>query len=137
MSYKLRLVKGEDVLVEVPLSLDYWSDEEIIQELRKSRIDSQRFGDLWGILANRRRVRMITHLLHEQNHTASFKDLQDYLNLNPKSIREHAMRLHKSGLLSFPRRGRYHLKIGNSLRLIILNLAFRRILHHFSEENEI
>ena len=131
---KLRLVKGEEVLVEVPLSLDNWRGDDLVRELLEARRDARRLRSFWGVMTNRRRTRMMTHLLRDENHTVSFKEFQDDLGMNPKSIREHAMKLHRCGLLAFPKRGRYRLDRREGLRFMVLNLAFRRILHYLMEE---
>ena len=131
---KLRLVKGEDVLLEVPLSLAAWRKEELIRELPKARRDARRLIDIWFVLRNESRIRMMMHLLRNENHVASFKEFQDELGMNPKCIREHAMILHRCGLLAFPKRGSYRLIRRAGLRFMVLNLAFRRILHFLMEE---
>ena len=134
MSLKLRLVKGEDMLLEVPLSLSDWRKEDLIRELPKARRDARRITDIWFILGNESRIRMMTHLLRNENQIASFKEFQEDLGMNPKSIREHAMMLHRCGLLAFPERGRYRLLRRAGLRFMVLNLAFRRILRYLMEE---
>ena len=136
MAIKLRLVKEEKVLLEVPLSLDMWNEEDLVRELLEARRDASRHLDMWGVLANERRARMMTHLLRDEDNAASFKEFQDELGMNPKSIREHAMMLHRCGLLDCPRRGYYRLLRRPGLRFMVLNLAFRRVLRALMEEEQ-
>jgi len=133
---KLRLVKDEKMLLEVPLSLEGWAEEDLVQELLEARRDASRHRDMWGVLANERRARMMTHLLRDEDHAANFKEFQDELGMNPKSIREHAMTLHRCGLLDCPRRGYYQLIRRPGLRFMVLNLAFRKILRVLTEEEQ-
>ncbi|MCD6263572.1 hypothetical protein J7L60_04095 [Candidatus Bathyarchaeota archaeon] len=134
MSLRLRLVRGEEVLLEVPLSPEEWSEEELVQELFKAGRDAYRFRNFWMVFSNERRLRMMIHLLRDDDHVMHFKEFQEELGMNPKSIREHAMRLHRCGLLAFPRRGCYRLLHRAGLRFMVLNLAFRRIFRFLTEE---
>jgi DNA-binding transcriptional ArsR family regulator len=132
MSVKLRLVEDEQVLLEVSLSPDEWSKEDLMHELTESRRENYH-RDIWGVLANERRTHMMMHLMNDTDHTASFKEFQDELGMNPKSIREHAMVLRRCGLLSYPRRGSYRLQHRAGLRFMVLNVALRRVLRYMME----
>lgn len=136
MSIKLMLVKGEKVLLEVPLSPEKWEEEDLIREFIEAKGDARRHMDMWGVLANERRAQMITHLLRDEDNTANFKEFQDELGMNPKSIREHAMTLHRCGLVEFPSRGYYRLLRRPGLSFMVLNLAFRRVLRALMEEEQ-
>lgn len=133
MSLKLRLVKDEKVLLEVPLSPAEWSKEDLVRELSESRRESYN-RDIWEVLSNERRAHMMMHLMNHSDHTASFKEFQEELGMNPKSIREHAMVLRRCGLLSYPRRGSYRLQQKAGLRFMVLNIALRRVLRYMMED---
>ncbi|MFQ6077056.1 MAG: hypothetical protein ACE5Z5_13160 [Candidatus Bathyarchaeia archaeon] len=136
MALKLRLVKGRRVLCEIPLSPREWSKDELTEELDRTEREFEDFHKLLEAMTNVNRVRMVRCLLEDDDFTMSFKEFMNGLGMNPKVIREHAMKLHRAGFLESPDRGKYRLSELGRFSCMMTGLAFRRILHILKEECE-
>lgn len=136
MALRLRLVKGRRVLCEVPLSPREWSKDELAEELDRVEREFEDFHRVFEAMSNVNRVRMVRCLLEDDDFTVSFKEFMDDLGMNPKVIREHAMKLHQTGFLESPDRGKYRLSELGRFSCMMTALAFRRILNILREECE-
>jgi Mn-dependent DtxR family transcriptional regulator len=96
----------------------------------------EEFSSAIEVFSNRNRMRMITRLLRDKDHTMRFKDFIEKLGMNPKTIREHACKLREAGFLEFPDRGRYRLSEFGCYSALMTGLAFRRMLSVLREECE-
>ena len=128
MGLKLLLVRNGDVLEEIPLSPKEWSREEWVREagrLEEGLVEMRRFFELY---TNENRLRMMRQLLQEDDFMMSFTEFVKGLHMNPKTAREHAMRLMEAGFLECPERGRYRLSLLAQRGGFTAGLALRRII---------
>lgn len=136
MGLKLLLVKDDQILCEVPLSPDDWAKNELEDEFEGFQEELQDYAKVLAAVMNENRVQMLRHLMKEQDSTLSFTDFREDLRLNPKIIREHAMKLKEAGFLESPERGKYRLSERGETSFMTTGLAFRRVLKMLREEYE-
>jgi hypothetical protein len=136
MSLRLLLARDNEILCEIPLSPSDWRKDELEDELDVFRRGIERLFRTYSALLNENRIRMLRTLIEDQDSTLRFKDFMDMLNLNPKIIREHAMRLSEAGFLESPSRGKYHLSPTGRLLFMAAGPAFLRIFNALVEEFE-
>ena len=136
MGYKLLLMRDDQVIWEFQLSSDGTEWKEFHRELEGMHYEMEEVTTAIEAVSNRNRMRMIARLLSDEDHTLRFKDFIEKLGMNPKTIREHACKLHEAGLLEFPDRGRYRLSEFGRYSGIMTGLAFRRMLRVLREECE-
>lgn len=136
MGYKLLLMRDDRVIWQFQLSSDDNEWKEFNRELEEMHREMEEVTSALEAFSNRNRMRMIARLLRDENHTLRFKDFIEKLGMNPKTIREHACKLHEAGLLEFPDRGQYRLSEFGRHSSIMTGLAFRRMLHVLREECE-
>ena len=90
MKLKLQIVRDEEILFEIPLIPMEWSKKQLKNEFRACEEDFQRISKIFDALSNQTRLRMMSRLIEEENHTMSFGDFMRDLNnaekifLNPK-----------------------------------------------------
>jgi DNA-binding transcriptional ArsR family regulator len=131
MSLRLLLMRDSEVLCEVPLTPSHCSKDELEAELDDFR---RRLFKTYSIMLNENRVRMLRSLMEEEDSTLNFKELMEDLKMNPKIIREHAMRLSDAGFLETPARGRYHLSNAGRVLFMVAGPALLRIFDTIIEE---
>ena len=74
------------------------------------------------------RVKMLGRLMENEEFTLSFSDFLNELDMNPKSVREHAVKLIDAGLLGAPKRGKYLLSEEAQAKFILGGLALPKLL---------
>jgi predicted transcriptional regulator len=136
MGYKLLLMRDDRVIWQVQLSSTYEGGKEFNRELEEMHREVGEFTSVMEAFSNRNRMRMIARLLRNKDHTMRFKEFIEKLGMNPKTIREHACKLHEAGFLEFPSRGRYRLSEFGRYSVIMTGLAFRQMLRALREECE-
>ncbi|MEM2093837.1 MAG: winged helix-turn-helix domain-containing protein [Candidatus Bathyarchaeia archaeon] len=133
MKLKLRIMRGEETIFEIPLSFSDWPREHLMDELESTEEEFQRLSRLFATLSNMTRLMMMKRIMEEEDHTASFTDFMRDLNLNPKLVREYTRRLTECGLLEKVGRGRYRCSRSGETSFIMLSLALRRLMESFNE----
>ncbi len=134
MGLKLIIEDEGKVILEVPLSPDDWHRRELMREVDQLRRDARRNVKFYEAFTNANRVRMLHHLLERENHTLTFKEFMTDLGLNPKIIRENAVKLQNIGFVESPGRGEYRLSKRGQLCFMMTVIAMRRMLQTIRED---
>ena len=85
-------------------------------------------------MLNENRIRMLRTLVEDEDSTLSFKEFMDTLEMNPKLIREHTIRLSQAGFLDSPSRGKYHLSRAGRLLFMAAGPALLRVFDTLMKE---
>jgi len=134
MGLKLIIEDEGKVILEVPLSPDDWHRRELVREVDQLRRDARRNVKFYEAFSNDNRVRMLHSLLECENHTLTFKEFMTDLGLNPKTIRENAVKLQNIGFIESPSRGEYRLSKRGQLCFMMTVIAMRRMLQTIRED---
>jgi len=129
---KLLLTRGDDVLFEAPLSLKDWSRDQFEDELASLEEEFRQYSKLFDALSHETRLRMMKHLLEDEDQTVSFVEFVRDLDLNPKIVWENARKLSEGGLLEKVEKGRYRCSEFGRMELM-LSLALRRLMETLEE----
>jgi len=132
-SLKLKLFRGDKVIVEVPLSILDWSKEQLETEFEAFEEDFKRFSCMFEALSNITRIKMMRKLVEEENRTINFAGFMHDLDLNPKTVWENSRKLRDGGFLKKTSRGTYHCSEFGQSAFLILSLILRRILDSIEE----
>ena len=135
MGLKLIIKDEGKTILEIPLSPDDWHRRELIREVDQLRRDARRNVKFYEAFTNANRVRMLHHLLERENHTLTFKEFMTDLDLNPKTIRENAVKLQNIGFIESPSRGEYRLSKRGQLCFMMTVIAMRRMLQTIREDH--
>lgn len=136
MGLKLLLAKDGKILCEIFLSPDDWVKNDLEEEFEDLHKELQNFTRILSVFMNENRLRMLQHLMKEDDLTLSFTDFRDDLRMNPKMIREHTLKLKEVGFLKSPKRGKYKLSKRGEASFMMTSLALRRMLKSLWEECE-
>lgn len=136
MKYKLQLTGNDQVLFEIPLSPADWSKEELDHQFEAVEEDLHRFSKIFDALSHETRLRMMTHLMEDENQTVSFADFMKDLNLNPKIVWENSRKLEEGGFLEKTARGQYSCSDFGQKAFIMMSLALRRMMEYFEQVEE-
>ena len=131
---RLLLERDGEILCEVPLSRSDWLSDELDDELNLFRRRMQVLFRTYSAMLNENRVRMLRTLLQDEDSTLSFKEFMDALKMNPKVVRENALKLSEAGFIESPSRGKYQLSTLGSMLFIVAGPALLRILDTLREE---
>jgi len=134
MGLKLLLEKDGKILLEVPLSPDDWHKKELKREVAHFQREVEDCMKFYEAFTNENRVRMLQRLLEDEDYSLKFNEFKEDLGLNPKIIREHAIKLRDIGFLESPRRGEYRLSKKGLICFMMNGLAMRRMLRMVTEE---
>ena len=137
MTLKLQLVRGDKIVFEMPLSFTDWPKEQLENELDAFQEDFQRFSKIFDALSSETRLMMMKHLIEGEDHTISFADFMQELDLNPKLVWENARKLGECGLLTKVGRGRYRCSEAGETGFIMVGLAFKRLMKTLNEDDEL
>lgn len=132
-SLKLKLLRGDKVIVEVPLSILDWPKEQLETEFEAFEEDFKRFSCMFNALSNMTRIKMMRKLIAEENRTITFAGFMHDLDLNPKTVWENLRKLRDGGFLKKTSRGTYHCSEFGQSAFLILSLILRRILDSIEE----
>jgi DNA-binding transcriptional ArsR family regulator len=136
LGLRLLLARDDEILCEVPLSLDDQDRSELDDEMGILRREMHHLLRTYSALTNRNRIRMLRTLMEDDDLTLSFKELMERLNMNPKIVREHAMRLAEAGFVTSPARGKYQLSSPGQALFMAVGPALLRISEIIREEYE-
>jgi len=125
---KLSLMKGNDVLFEIPLSMEDWSEDNLQDELTSFEQEIERFTRLFDALSHQTRLRMMKRLFEDEDLTLGFSDFMKDLTLNPKIVWESTKKLCDEGLLVKSDNGKYQCSELGQAEFLMLSLALRRLL---------
>jgi len=133
MKLKLRLLKDNKVVFEMPLSMDEWPRDRLESELDSFEQEIGRFTRLFDALSHETRLRMMTRLFGNDDLTLSFADFMRDLDLNPKIVWEGTRKLREGGLLSKSPDGKYRCSDPAVAEFLMLSLALRRLFKAMEE----
>ncbi len=132
-SLKLKLLRGDKVIVEVPLSILDWPKEQLETEFKAFEEDFKRFSCMFNALSNMTRIKMMRKLIADENRTITFTGFMHDLDLNPKTVWENSRKLRDGGFLKKTSRGTYHCSEFGQSAFLILSIILRRILDSIEE----
>jgi DNA-binding transcriptional ArsR family regulator len=133
MKLKLLLKSNGKVLFEMPLSMDEWTKQGLERELAFSEPELERFSKLFDALSHGTRLRMMTHLLGDEDLTLGFGEFMRDLGLNPKTVWESTRKLQEGGLVVRSKDGRYRASEPGAAEFLLLSLALRRLFKAVGE----
>ena len=133
MKLKLQLVRDGEVLFEMPLSPMDWRQEERKVAFQMIEDNFQKLSKLFDALSHETRLRMMMHLVEEEDRTLSFADFMHNLNLNPKIVWENSKKLKEGGLLRKTGRGRYRCSEFGQTAFMMMSLALRQLMETVEE----
>ena len=133
MSLKLKLLRGDKVILEVPLSILDWSKEQIETEFEAFEEDFNRFSCMFEALSNITRIKMMRKLVEEEDRTMNFAGFIHDLDLNPKTVWENSRKLKDGGFLKKTSRGKYQCSEFGQSAFLTLSIVLRRILDSIEE----
>ncbi len=128
MKLKLRLVKDETVIFEMPLTMEEWPKRHLENELASFEQEHEKFAKLFDALSHQTRLRMMTRLFEHDDRTLSFAEFMRDLDLNPKIVWESTRKLAEGGLLIKSADGRYRCSEHGTAEFLMVSLALRRLL---------
>ena len=132
-SLKLKLLRGDKVILEVPLSILDWSKEQIETEFEAFEEDFKKFSCMFEALSNMTRIKMMRKLVEEEDRTVNFAEFIHDLDLNPKTVWENSRKLSDGGFLEKTGRGTYHCSEFGQSAFLTLSIVLRRILDSIEE----
>jgi len=128
MKLRLLLAKNNEVLFEIPLSMEDWPRERLAQELASFEREFDQFSKLFQALSHQTRLRMMKKLFEDEDLTLGFADFMKDLALNPKIVWESTRKLCEGGLLVRSDDGKYRCSELGQAEFLMLSLALRRLL---------
>jgi len=133
---KISLIKGNDVLSEIPLSMEDWPKDNLKDELASVEEEFEKFSRLFDALSHQTRLRMMKRLFEDEDLTLGFTDFMKDLTLNPKIVWESAKKLREGGLLVKSDDGKYHCSELGQAEFLMVSIALRRLLQILTELEE-
>jgi DNA-binding transcriptional ArsR family regulator len=133
MKLKLRLVKDNKVIFEMPLTMEEWPKRRLENELASFEQEHEKFARLFDALSHETRLRMMTRLFEEDDRTLSFAEFMKDLDLNPKIVWESTRKLREGGLLTKSPDGKYRCSDPGEAGFLMVSLALRRLLEAMEE----
>jgi len=137
MKLRLLLVKDNEVLSEIPLSLEDWPRKSLEDELESFEKQFDQFSKLFNALAHQNRLRIMKRLFEDEDITLGFLDLMKDLDLNPKIVWESTKKLRESGLLVKSENGKYSCSKFGQAEFLMVSIALRRLLQILAELEEL
>lgn len=136
MKYKLQFIGDGQILFDIPLSAVDWQKEELENEFKATEEDFERLSRIFDALSHETRLKMMTRVVEEENHTMSFADFMKDLDLNPKTVWENSRKLEAGGLLEKTSRGQYSCSNFGQKAFIMMSLALHRLMESIEEMEE-
>jgi len=134
---KLSIMKDDDVLFEIPLSMEDWSRDNLENELASLEQEFEKFSKLFDALSHQTRLRMMKRLFEDRDLTLGFADFMKDLALNPKIVWEGTKKLREGGLLIKSDEGKYRCSEFGQAEFLMLSLALRRLLQVLRQIEEL
>jgi len=136
MGLKLQLVKDGRVIFEVPMSVAEWPKDMLENEFESIEGDFRRFSEIFDVLSNETRIRMMRRFLMGRDTSVRFVDLMQDLDLNPKIVWENLGKLSRCGFLEKIGRGKYRCSEFGQRAFMLMGLAMRHLLEIIREIEE-
>ena len=133
MTLKLQLIRDGKIILEMPLSPMDWPKDKLEQEFEAFEEDFERFSNIFGVLSNQTRLKMMRRLVVEEDSTMNFADFMKDLDLNPKTVWENSRKLSDGGFLTKTGRGTYRCSEFGQSVFLTLSLVLRRLLESLDE----
>jgi len=133
MKLRLLLAKDDEILFDIPLSMEDWPKERLAQELTSFEREFDQFSKLFHALSHQTRLRMMKRLFEAEDLTLGFVDFMRDLALNPKIVWEGTKKLREGGLLVKSDEGKYQCSELGQAEFLMLSLALRRLLQVLKE----
>jgi len=137
MKLRLLLAKDDEVLFEIPLSMQDWPRERLEDELASFEEEFGQFSKLFDALSHETRLRMMKRLFEDEHLKLGFADFMKDLALNPKIVWESTKKLREGGLLVKSDDGRYQCSELGQAEFLMLSLALRRLLQVLKQFEEL
>ena len=132
----LKLIDGNKVILDVPLSSLNWPKDQLEKEFDAFEEDFEKFSCMFEALSNITRVKMMRKLVEKKDQTVNFADFMHDLDLNPKTVWENSRKLKKGGFLKKTSRGTYHCSELGQSTFLTLSLVLRKIIESLEECRE-
>ncbi len=136
MKLELQLVQDGKILFKMPLSIEDWPKEELENEFQAAEGECTKFSKLFDALSHETRLRMMRHIMEDENRTLSFADFMHDLDLNPKTVWENSRKLEESGFLKKTGRGKYSCPDLGQTTFILMSFALRRFIESLERMEE-
>lgn len=133
MKLKLLLKKNGEVLFEMPLSMEEWTKPRLERELAFSETELARFSKVFDALSHGTRLKMMKHLLEDEDSALGFGEFMRDLRLNPKTVWESTRKLQEGGLLVKSKDGKYRASEPGAAEFLLLSLALSRLFKAMEE----
>jgi len=133
MKLRLLLAKDDEILFDIPLSMEDWPKERLAQELTSFEREFDQFSKLFHALSHQTRLRMMKRIFEDEDLTLGFVDFMRDLALNPKIVWEGTKKLREGGLLVKSDEGKYQCSELGQAEFLMLSLALRRLLQVLKE----
>jgi predicted transcriptional regulator len=133
MKLRLLLAKDDEILFEIPLSMEDWPKERLAKELASFEREFDQFSKFFDVLSHNTRLKMMTRLFEDEDLTVGFTDFMRDLGLNPKIVWENTRKLCDSGLLKKSDDGKYQCSEFGQAEFLLVSLALRRLLKVLEE----
>jgi len=130
----LKLINGDNVILDVPLSILDWPKDQPEKEFNAFEEEFKRFSCIYEALSNKTRIKMMRKLVAKKDSAINFADFMHDLDLNPKSVWENSRKLRDGGFLKKTSRGNYHCSELGQSTFLILSLGLRRIIKSIEEK---
>lgn len=131
---RLLLMKNDKILCDLPISPRDWPEEEFEEEMDSFLEKFARYSQITEALSNLNRLRMLRYLMDEDDFTHSFTDFLRELEMNPKLVREHAVKLREAGYVEPVGRGKYRLSERGRILFMTAGLAVMRVVEALEGE---
>ena len=131
MAIRLILVKGDEILMELPLSAGALSKDLLQRELDHFEEEFDRFTKLFDALSHRTRLRMVKRLFEEDDLTLGFTDFIKELGLNPKIVWQNTKKLCDGGLMEKDEDGKYSCSEAGRAEFLMISLMLRQLRELF------
>jgi predicted transcriptional regulator len=129
----LKLVRGDKVILEVPLSALDWSKEQLKTEFEAFEEDFEKLSNVFGALSNMTRIKMLRKIVEKEDWTMNFAGFMHDLDLNPKTVWEHSKKLIDAGFLRKTSRGTFQCSEYEQSTFLTLSLVLSQILDALEE----
>jgi len=137
MKLRLLLVKDNQVLFEVPLSMEDWPRDRLADELTSFEREFEKYSKFYQALSHETRLRMMKRILEDEDLSLGFADFMRDLALNPKIVWESAKKLREGGLIVKSSDGKYRCSVSGQAEFLMVSLALRRLLQALKELEEL
>lgn len=130
---ELRLVRGDNVIIKIPLLVSDWPKEQLETEFEDFEVYFNKFSKVFGVLSNVTRMQMLKKLLEEEDCTLNFAGFIGSLDLNPKTVWEHLKKLIDVGFLIKTCRGTYQLSEFGQSTFLTFSFVVQQLLDLLKE----